>query len=335
MEKLARKFNITSLFKPPISYIVLLLCLTTPLITPNDYLLRVINVGLIYSVMTLGLNFSLGYSGLMLMSMAGMFGIGAYTSSLLGIKAGVIPWLGMIAGGMMSGMFAFITSRILLRLKNSYFRLATMGVQQILAVIYINWTNVTNGFDGITRIPHFSIFSLKINTETKMYYLLLIVVAILTVIAKRIESSRYGRSFKSVRMGEVTTESMGINSFERKNLAITLSGVYAGIAGSLYAHTTGFISPDVFTIALSISILLMLMIGGIGSISGCLFGSVLLSFLPELLRPLQNYYMFFYGASIILIICFMPNGTIGTLQRKYRAKYVNKADVNVVSATTE
>jgi branched-chain amino acid transport system permease protein len=196
--------------------------------------------------------------------------------------------------------------------------MATMGFNIILVLVLINWDTFTHGGDGITGIPSPAIGSFAFDTDNRFFYLILAVLVLLVIAAMRIKQSRIGRAFQSIRESEIAAETMGIHTHHLKILAFALSAFYSGVAGSLYAHVTMYISPDIFNFLESARILVMLLIGGSGSIIGALLGGFILTFLPEALRFMSSWYMAAYGAGIILLIVYMPTGITGLITRLAR-----------------
>jgi branched-chain amino acid transport system permease protein len=286
--------------------------LAYPWVTPTDYLLRVGNVALVYAILTLGLNFTVGWTGQVSLGHAGFWGIGAYTTAILTAKlAAWSPWAAMALGTALAGLTGVLLGLPTLRIKGHYLALATIGFAEVVQLVFNNWRPVTGGADGVPGIPVLSIGPFPFDTERRVYYLLLVAVVLLTVAALRLRDSGFGRAFMAVRDNELAADVAGVPTTAVKTLAFALGAAYAGLAGSLYAHMLRYVSPDVFGFEQSLLILSMLVIGGLGSVAGALVGAVIGVAVPELLRIFGVYYMAIYALLVILVIIFMPMGVVG------------------------
>jgi branched-chain amino acid transport system permease protein len=290
-----------------------------PWLAPTDYLLRVGNLVLIYAILTLGLNFTVGWTGQVSLGHAGFWGIGAYTTALLTAKLAAWPAAAaMIVAGGLAGLAGVLLGLPTLKLKGHYLALATIGFGETIQLVFNNWRPVTGGADGIVGIPALSIGGFAFSTETRAYYLLLVAVVAFAAAARRLRDSTFGRAFMAVRDNELAADVAGVPTTTTKTLAFALSAVYAGMAGSLYAHLLRYISPDVFGFEQSLLMLSMLVIGGLGSIAGALVGAVVGVAVPEVLRVFGVYYMAVYALLVIAVIVFMPAGIVGALHRPAR-----------------
>jgi len=294
-----------------------ILCVV-PLIVTTRYIMHLFNLAVIFAILTLGLNFLWGWTGLISFATAGFWGIGAYTSALLAVNLGVPFWLGLPCGAITATVFGFIMGFPTLKLRGHYLAMATLAFNIIIVLVLINWDSFTRGGDGITGIPIPVIGSFEFNTDNRFFYINLAVLVLLFIGAMRIRKSRIGRAFEAIRESEIAGEVMGINTHAIKILAFALSAFYSGIAGSLYAHVTMYISPDIFNFLESVKILVMVLIGGSGSIVGALIGGFILTFLPEALRFLSSWYMAIYGVGIIALIVYMPAGITGLINSLFK-----------------
>lgn len=297
--------------------VLVAILLLYPWLAPTNYLLRVGNVVLIYAILTLGLNFTVGWTGQVSLGHAGFWGIGAYTTALLTAK--LVAWptlLAMLVAGGLAGLAGVLLGLPTLKLKGHYLALATIGFGETIQLVFNNWRPVTGGADGIVGIPALSIGGFAFSTEVRSYYLLLVAVVAFTAAAVRLRDSTFGRAFMAVRDSELAADVAGVPTTSTKTLAFAISAVYAGLAGSLYAHLLRYISPDVFGFEQSLLMLSMLVIGGLGSIAGALVGAVVGVAVPEFLRVFGVYYMAVYALLVIGVIVFMPAGIVGTIQAR-------------------
>jgi branched-chain amino acid transport system permease protein len=306
-----------------------LLVLAIPFLAGSNYLLRLVNVSLIFCLLALSLNIVLGYAGQLSLGHAALFGIGAYTAALLTAGGnGLLFWPGFIAAGLVTGLAGLLIGIPTLRLRGHYLALATLGFGEIMRYIFFNWREVTHGMDGIAGIPAPSLGFLVLANDRRFFYLLLAVLGCVMVATIRMEKSKYGRQLAAIRESELAAGTVGVNVAQLKIIAFGLSAIVAGFAGSLYAHLTTFISPDVFVFDVTAQLLSMVLIGGIGATWGPILGAVLLIFLPEMLRVSKAYYQLIYGAGIVLLVIFLPMGLSGLFsQLTYRLRPAGRSEL--------
>jgi len=328
-----KKTNVSSLTWIGLA-VALIILLILPQLIKSVYWIQLLNLSMIFGICCLGLNFVLGYAGQMSLGQAAFWGIGAYTSALLttkylpmiGIPTSVGPWIGLVAAIIVCAIFGAILGYPTLKLAGHYLAMATIGFGFIIQLFLINAQSVTGGSDGIPAIPSFNLFGYVFKKEHQAYYLILAITVLLCFVAYRIIESRTGRAFKSIKENEMAAEALGVNTTGYKILAFCLAGAYAGIAGSLFAHTgSHYISPDTFSFDQSVLLLAMMVLGGSGSIIGPLIGALLLTLLPEWLRFLRDAYMAVNAVAIILIMIFMPTGIAGLFKLLWR-KYVRRPE---------
>lgn len=290
--------------------ILAVIILAIPSVMPNNYYRGLANLSLIYVIVALGLNFIYGYTGYISFAQAAFFGIGAYTTALLGVDHHFSFWLALPLSGIMAAIFGMIIGIPSLKLSGHYLAMATIGFGIIVQMLMQNWTSFTHGASGVNKIPGIKLGSYLLSSATDYYYFLLIFAVITIFITRSIENSNLGRSFKAVREDEIAAASSGINLTFTKVFSFALSAFFAGIAGSLYAAMSSYISPDSFSFDQSIVFFTMVLIGGSGTVLGPVIGAVLLTFVPELLRFMKEYYMALFGIGIILIMLFIPQGVV-------------------------
>ena len=288
-----------------------------------EYLAHIIIIAGIYTILSLSLNLIVGYTGLAALGHIAFAAVGAYTSSLLALNLGISPWIGLIIGAIFASVLGAIVSFPSLRLKGDYLAIATFGLGVIVYSFAKNWVGLTRGPMGLPGIPAFKIFGYEINNVWAYLVLVLIFVVITYVVIRNITKSPFGRILTAVREDEIATEAMGKNVNKYKLIVFVVGAFFAGIAGSLYAHYITFIDPSSFTIMESITVLLMVVFGGMGSLTGSFIGASLLVILPELLRflgmpssvaaPLRQ---MIYGLLLIVLMIWRPQGLIG----KYKFK---------------
>jgi len=260
-----------------------------------------VNIG-IGIILALGLNIIVGLTGQLSLGHAAFMSVGAFSGALLTIKTGSPFYLTILLSGLITAGVAAAIGWPILRLTGDYLAICTLGFAEIVKVVFLN-LEVTNKALGLT-VP-------TPKTGLSMPVTVLIVV-ILTIIASVfIENSRFGRALKAIRDDEIAAESMGINIARYKVQSFAVSAFMAGIGGCLYGHFLGYINPSDFGFLKSIDMLSMIVLGGLGSVPGAVFGASLLSAAPEFLRFMSQYRMLVYGALLVFLMVFRPNGLLG------------------------
>ena len=305
-----------------ISIGAILLAVILPLFISNNYHLNLMIQVIINVIIVVGLNFITGLTGQMNLGTAGIFAMGAYTSSLLATKLGINPWICFIAAIIMGVVIGVGLGYPSLRVSGVYLALTTIGFSEIVRILMTNLTDITGGALGVTGIPAFSILGHKFQTNKEIYYLYLVIAIFLIYNAYRIVNSKWGRAFLAVKDNPDAVEAGGINIATIKIMAFTLTAVYTTIAGSLYSHYVGFINPSAYNLEYSINYVVMLVIGGIGSVPGNILGAILVTVIPELLRFMENYYWLVFSIITLLFVIFLPNGIISLFKEK--PKFIKK-----------
>ncbi len=275
----------------------------------------------IFAIVALGLNLLTGYTGLISLGHAAFFAVGAYSSAILTSKFGVSFWLALPAAGVLSALLGIFIGLPALRLKGLYLAIATMGFGFIVEEFIIQWESVTNGVNGI-QVLRPTIGSISFTSDMSYYYLVFFTVIIMIIILRNILRTPTGRAFIAIRDSEVAAESVGVNLAIYKTAAFSISAFYTGIAGSLFAHFMSFIGPENFNLMVSISFLVMILVGGVGSVHGAIFGAIFITLLPELISLGKDYLptviagqaglqAAVFGLILIFFIRFEPLGLYG------------------------
>lgn len=281
----------------------------------NPFYLGVAVLGAIYAVAVLGLHFLMGLSGQLSLAQGAFFGLGAYTAAILSTRYdlpfGITMSATVVAGLVIGLLLGYLT----LRLVGHYLALATIGFAVIAHIVFLQWRPVTNGPDGISGVQSPTIGTMVFDQNFYYFYIVWAFLVVLGLIGWKLKRSRVGRAWLAIREDELAAASSGINVLNYKVLAFTLSTVYGGIAGGLYAHgLTHYISPDNFLFELSVTMLVMLLLGGQGSVIGAIIGAMLVTALPESLRFLDQYYLVVYGALVVLLVIYLPQGLWGLVE---------------------
>ena len=254
-------------------------------------------------ILAVGLNLIVGFSGQFSLGHAGFMAIGAYAAAIIGSKS---PTYGaffgaMLVGALLSGAVALLVGIPTLRLKGDYLAVATLGVSEIIRIFIINGGSLTNGAAGILGIPNF--------TTWQMVYFFVIITTIATLNFLR---SPIGRSTLSVREDEIAAESVGVNTTKIKIIAFVFGAITASIAGSLQAGVIGSVVPKDYTFINSINVLIIVVFGGLGSITGAIFSAIVLGILNMLLQDVASVRMIIYALALVLVMIFRPGGLLGT-----------------------
>ncbi|MBN2591081.1 MAG: branched-chain amino acid ABC transporter permease [Sedimentisphaerales bacterium] len=283
-----------------------------------EYILHILVICGIYSILALSLNLILGYTGLVNLGHVAFYATGAYISALLTLQAGLSPWIGLLAGGLGAALIGIVVTLPALRLKSDYLALATLGAGIIVYQVSKNWTSLTRGPMGLPGIPGFSIFGIAFDSTWSYLILVIVFVLITLFIINRLVTGAYGRVLKSIREDEVASSVLGKNVNKYKFQVFITGAFFAGLAGSLYAHYITFIDPSSFTIMESMTIILMVIFGGMASIKGSVAGAVILVVIPEMLRflgmpssiaaPLRQ---MIYGLLLVILMMKRPQGLFG------------------------
>jgi branched-chain amino acid transport system permease protein len=294
--------------------VLLLALLLVPLVT-DRYVQYVLNLVLVYVIVGIGLNLLLGYAGQFAFAHAALMGIGAYTAALLTFRLHVSFWIALPAAGIVATIIGSLGALPALRMKRVYLALVTLAFAELIQWVLIHWKWLTYGTDGV-RVKSPEFFGYSMHGDHQMFYLLLFVVVLLYVVAKRIVESRIGRSLVAIRENEIVAQCNGISVARTKGLVFALSAFYAGIGGALYAVTLGLIVPDGFGLFQLIIHFSIVVIGGVISMFGSVLGAIMLTTLPELLRGFQSLQEIIFGVLLMVFVVFMPAGLAGLAKRK-------------------
>ena len=295
-----------------------------PLIHPNAYHLDVLTTALLYALLALGLNLIVGLTGVLHLGYAAFFAIGAYTYGLLNLRAGWPFWPSLIPAAGVAGLFGVCIGLPALRVRGDYLAIVTLGFGEIVRIVCTNLESVTGGPNGLLGIAHPSLwlpgqglFDFSV-ASAPYYYLVCVAVILAAGLSVRLSRSRIGRAWVAIREDEVAAACAGIPVLRFKLLAQGCGGAIAGIAGAIFAAKQGTITPDSFDFILSVMVLAMVVLGGLGSIRGAVIGALALGTLPELLRGFENYRMLLFGLAMILIMRARPQGLFGVSERSPR-----------------
>jgi branched-chain amino acid transport system permease protein len=287
---------------------------------------------LIYVVLGLGLNITVGLAGLLDLGYVAFFAVGAYAYALLNHHFGLGFWTILPVGGILSCLFGVILGFPILRLRGDYLAIVTLGFGMIIKVVLENWSAFSFGPSGIANIDKPSLFGLDMDiagSTTYIYYIMIGLVILTIVVTGRLKNSRIGRAWIAMREDEIACVAMGIDIARTKLSAYALGAFWAGMVGVMFAAKTTFINPASFTFMESAIILSIVVLGGMGSILGVILGALILILMPEYLRAFSEYRMIIFGAAMVLMMIFRPQGIISNIRQKYEFKGLKEKTDNV------
>jgi branched-chain amino acid transport system permease protein len=294
----------------------------------NPYHLHTLIMAGIFAVLALSLNLLLGYTGQLSLGHAAFFGIGAYATALLTVKLEWSPWVGLLAAVLAPGGAGYVIGRLALKLRGAYFVLLTISFAGCVSLVSLNWMDLTNGPLGLPGVPPLEIAppglpALPLRSKSAYYYLVLAAVVAAYLLCRALVRSRVGRALVALRENETLAASVGIDGTHYLVLAAVISAAMAGFAGGLYAHYTRFVSPEVFLFSYTVTMVIMVVAGGKGTLAGPVVGAVLFTVLPEALRVLTSWQwqMLLYGVLLIAVLFFMPEGIVPALGAGRRRRW--------------
>ncbi|HLV28519.1 MAG TPA: ABC transporter ATP-binding protein [Burkholderiaceae bacterium] len=319
--------------------------------------IRTLNFALVYVMLALGLNIVVGFAGLLDLGYIAFYAVGAYAWAMLAsphFDLHLPFWVILPAGFVLAAIAGALLGAPTLKLRGDYLAIVTLGFGEIVRIFMNNLdapVNITNGPQGINRIDTFQvgdfvfgrsqeIFGFRITGPEKYYYLLLFFTIVIVIICARLQHSRIGRAWEAVREDEIAAKAMGINTRNIKLLAFAMGASFGGIAGCMFASMQGFVSPESFSLTESITVLCMVVLGGMGNIPGVILGALLLSVFPEVLRaivvPLQQTLfgdvildpegirMLMFGFALVLVMIFRPEGLWPSAVRRRELRAVKE-----------
>ncbi|MBM4338287.1 MAG: branched-chain amino acid ABC transporter permease [Deltaproteobacteria bacterium] len=298
--------------KRDLFYFLTLLLL--PLIWSDAHFHHLMVLSGIHGILALGLTLFLGYAGQISLGHAAFFGIGAYTTAILTTRYGVPSFFAFWASALIASFFAWLIGRPLLKLKGYFLALATLGFGEIFLVLVRESPTLTGGVIGIFDIPFFSLAGFVFDTYLKQYYLIWGVLSGLVLFSKNLIRSKMGRAFLAVAASEDGASVIGIDVARIKLGVFVIGAAFAGLAGSLFASVMSTANPETFSLNLSVLIVMMVILGGMGNLYGPIAGAIFLTFLINGLSRYQEYSLPIYGVILILLLIFFPDG-IGTRLR--------------------
>lgn len=304
---------------------VLVALLSLPALAPQ-YVVHIANFTLIYTLPVIGLGFLTGFTGRVSLAQGALFGVGAYTTALLTTGFGWSPAATLVPSVAVTVALAVVLGGPAVRLAGLYFVMATIGIQQIVWVVLMNWIDLTHGPQGVRSIPALGLGGFSLDSTQKFYFAALAFAVLSYVLAKRIIASRLGLFLRALSDDQLAASSVAVDVNRAKVTALALSAAWAGAGGFLYAHYVRYIHPDMFGLEPSVLFLVMSMFGGYRSIEGMIVATAVLESATEYLRPFGEFRMIVYGLILLLGMMFFPTGILALLpRRRVRAAAAKRA----------
>ena len=296
----------------------------------NAYMMGVATQIVIQAIAAYGLNIIVGYAGQISLGHAAFLGIGAYASAMLTTAGGLTFWQALPFVLLIVGSIGFLCGLPSLRVKHDFLAITTIGINFIVVAVF-QYTPALGGALGIGGIPRVTLFGTALRTNG-FFFLCLFFLAVVILLSWAFTKTWAGLACFAVRDNEMAASSMGVSAVRTKLTAFVIGTLMAGLAGALYAHYMRFIAADSFAFPVSVTLLSLVIVGGIGTVFGPLLGAVILGVLPEVFRPLVDYRMFLYAALLLFMIRFRPEGILGRRQKRFTAPAAADKDA---AGTTE
>ena len=291
--------------------------LVWPWVAPR-YFVFLASVILVNVIVAIGLNLLSGYTNQLSFGHAGFLAIGAYTTAVLTLRAPGLPVLvTLVLGGLATAAVGLAFGVPCLRLGGLYLTMATLAFGFVITEAILNLDGLTRGADGL-RVPAARLGALALSSDAARYYLTAAVATVMVAAAVNLVRTRTGRAFLAIRESEIAAQASGVPVAAYKTLAFGLSAFYTGVAGGLFAFVVGFLSPDAFDVFLSVDFVVMIIVGGLGSVPGSIIGATVVTVLHDGLAAFQNYRPLIFGALLIACMLFMPGGMTRALSRVRR-----------------
>jgi len=331
----------------------LLLLVSVPLWLTSLYVLHVLVMTGIFIVAAMSLNLLLGYTGQLSLGHVAFFGIGAYTSSLvsLGFSVHLLPgwevsldpqpvWLGMLCGTALAGLCGWAIGRISFKVRGAYFVIVTVSFAEVTRLVALNWVELTQGPMALNNIPYLrlgtpDLVEVSFLRKPANYWLVLAVAVVSYILIRRLVQSRAGRAMIALRENEPLAASIGVDVTRYLVLATIVSAAMAGAAGTLYAHYVRIVDPDVFLFIYTVTMVIMVVTGGKGTLAGPVVGGFIFGLLPEALRSLQigpEIQWVIYGVLMVLVLYFLPQGIVPALRDWWKRRQAVSQRATMASA---
>ena len=303
-----------------------------PFFIKNSYYFLILNIIGLNTMVVIGLNLLIGYAGQISLGHAAFYGMGAYFSAIVTksvapsiwcpswLPEWFMPWIIIVLAMLFTGAVAYLIGIPTLKLKGNYLVMATLGLNIIFEIVLVEWDAITGGANGMAGVPHLALGSFIINSDLEFYCLIWCLSLLALTVSFSLVNSRVGRALRAIHGSEVAANTLGINTQQYKVKVFVLSAMFASLAGSLYAHYITVITPKSCDIIYSIQVVIMVIVGGMGSVWGSLFGATLLTLLSEALHVMEKFNVVALGFILMLVMIFFPEGLIPGISNLIREK---------------
>jgi branched-chain amino acid transport system permease protein len=296
----------------------------TPLAMRNPYNLGILNLIGLYVIVVLGLNLFIGFAGQISLGHAAFFGLGAYGSAILTATYAFPAWPALALTAVIVAVMALIIGVPTLRLTGHYLAMATLGFNYVVDSVFMEWDAVTGGPSGLSGVPPLSIGGLTFDNDIKFHYLVWAFALVTITLCLNLLRSGVGRGLAALAQDEIAASALGVDVRRNKISVFVLSAVLASVAGSLYAHYFGYVNPEAFSIFKSLDLVIMVVVGGLGSVWGSLFGAAFITMLPHFLGFLETYTEIIHGVILVVILIFLPQGFVSGLVDIIRTRWARR-----------
>ncbi|MCL4746774.1 MAG: branched-chain amino acid ABC transporter permease [Burkholderiaceae bacterium] len=307
-----------------LTFVAVGFALVVPALTPNTYVLHLLVTTCIWALLAVSMNLILGVTGLLSLAHGALFGIGGYTSALLVVRAGMNFWPALVLAAMAAGLGGLLIGLPTLRSRGPYFVIASLCFGLVVQIVIDKWEALTFGPLGVTSIPSASpivipgVAEITFDSLAAQYYLVLALLILAVFVVRRLVDSRIGRAFHAIRVNEDLGEALGVPVMRLALLSFVISGMIAGVAGSVYAMYIGYLNPADAGFWVALNGILFVVVGGVGTLAGPIIGAFVMTILPETFRLFEEFRLFIFGLLLIAVIIFFPEGIVGGLGRFWR-----------------
>lgn len=320
-----------SLINKKISLVVGLLIVSALFLLPltgiSDHYIKLLTLAAIVALAVVSLDVLMGYVGLLSLGQAGFMAIGAYTSAILTVVHGFNPFVALLIAQVITVVLSIFIGKAVIRLKGYHLAVATMAFSVIVEQLLVNLRDLTGGPSGLAGVPSFSIGSLTIKGGLPLYYFCIAIVVIVLILLKNLMNGRVGRAWHATAGDDLAASCLGVNTNRYKLLAFGISSSVAALSGTLYVHYMHFISPEMVGMQTSFNLVVMMSLGGAGTLVGPILGATILTFLPDVITIFKDYELIINGLVLLLTMVFFPGGLLSLLTLPYHA-YINRKKKN-------
>ena len=324
-------------FERRILLALMALAAVLPLFVRDQYVLHIAIMVLFFAVLASSLNLVVGYVGEFSLGHTAFLGTGAYTAAILATQHGWPLWATIPMAGLLAALMGVVIGALTLRLQGPFFVIVTLSFAEVLRLIADNWIGLTNGPMGIAGVPQPEWLAQASNLAAKQFYygIAWVLLALTLYLSYRFVYSNAGRAAVAVRENRYVAQSIGIRPLNYTMLALVLGALLSGMAGGFYAHYISFVGPEVFRFAFMVSMIIMVLIGGKGTLVGPLIGALLVTFLEEYLREAKELRLSIFGLAVIAIVLFLPRGLMGFITQRREARGTAPEAATASAPTTQ